>query len=730
MKYTPMFLSRKFIWIPAMGFALAGCTGSSSTSGAGRNGGTVEALSLPPDLSVIHFDDDTPAGALVSRAIGANLPANSPELNLDHEAVGPLQTVDMILCMLKHFKYEEHMKTGDECDGDAGYGVKMGLSQCQSSGGNSDAGSDVKVITVKSCRRDADAPHTVKVSFDMEGGRLFAEATIYAAPASSDSATSGYFGKFILAWKHSSGQSQGALWTVADTNGVIDAEGNAQNGWRFREEMGDDSSSAALVVDAGKRYASVSSRRGDDSETYSVSEYGNYFKIGDTVIEQCFDKTQFTEEIWSYDVWKKVENENTYTWEEVTPPKASVQFQSASGCYGNLNRYGVYVDQRCSLDDGAQVKESLPGNNGRTLTYVKKIGKLEQKTPRSVALSDLHGRLFETWSNNYTLSGSTLTLAVNNGQGDQLNLQVKYIADGFYAVKAAHQTNNGNPSWVDVDDVPITGQLNMYDVSNNSDASYDGSSLTLTTYDRRTINPGELSNYAIEGVVDFVDFDNSSNTYTFNVNDYMLLNGTEEMVGNASDNNYRRLKLNHATGDSANLIFEWHDGWGNDGQSNTRKEMSWENFQGLKEGSAYVTVEDPLMFNYSIDVSDLRSESASASAGDRVDFQYVGPGQLWGIQGSQDNQGRWHPNFSLKDGVIVQGSDNAEYAVYATRGSRLMTPQLDNNSDALVACTAMGNGSAPAAPTHLPSISPSEFTDAPVSVEAPTILEDWTVVTP
>ncbi len=462
MKCSGLYLSRKFLWVPAVALGLAGCTGGSSSTGldsggGGGGGGDVAALSLPSDLALVDFDSDENPNALVSRAVNESV--NKPQLNFDHDVMRPIQQAEMILCFFDHLKYQDN----DNCEP---YGVLMDMSLCESGASEKteenaqQEGSQSMTVTVLSCQETPESPLRVQLSFEGDGGdRLFVEAVIYAGPVPDGGGSAkGDFGKFILSWREGNDNS-GALWTLGETeDGILTSEGSAQKGWSFYESSargdgGSERSRAKMVVGTTGRRASVGLERGGSETSYTVFTASDSDKfvirpVGG--LAECYDKQEYNEEIWSYDISKKVGNNQVPV--ELT---TALQFKGDAICKrplsekisscpvgasttvegtqtfctktetvrGNLDRWGVRLhDYYCSMENGTKVHEENfsrgPGSSqGRELTYVKTTGRMEYRESRKIKLSDLGDRTFllRDMGSNYTVTknegADTVTLA-------------------------------------------------------------------------------------------------------------------------------------------------------------------------------------------------------------------------------------------------------------------------------------------------------------------------------
>ncbi len=120
---------------------------------------------------------------------------------------------------------------------------------------------------------------------------------------------------------------------------------------------------------------------------------------------------------------------------------------------------------------------------------------------------------------------------------------------------------------------------------------------------------------------------------------------------------------------------------------------TWNQFIGLTDASGEFLTFDPpidMLYNH-VTANDMNDDSTYD--GQQILLNYNGPGQLFGIPGSDVNLGgqndQWLPNFSLKDGTVVGPND--EYIVRALGVDQTLVvdpggaPQLDiTNADALV----------------------------------------------
>jgi len=80
--------------------------------------------------------------------------------------------------------------------------------------------------------------------------------------------------------------------------------------------------------------------------------------------------------------------------------------------------------------------------------------------------------------------------------------------------------------------------------------------------------------------------------------------------------------------------------------------VTWSSGQPTVVG---LTLDDPIQFTASFDDSD---------GTERTDYlNYEGPGQLWGIEWTGDDESGWAPNYNIADGTTLTATDGTEYIV-------------------------------------------------------------------
>ncbi len=462
--------------VGATALLLAACGGGgsgSSTSGGGGGGSAVTGLEMPTKLSVVTAAASASGAPAVGgivlnyKAIAHAMYANLGDVQGDtdysndlakvwvhDDSMGPLQTVNMILCLMDQTRASDMVNKGsyvalineNKCDeGNNGSGASSGGAQSSASGSTEQTTYNRWVID--STRADENSHQYVDIWIPGKPGgdpqhiedsqRILVHVDM-AAGVSADKP----FGEFTLSFKGvvDAADLPGSPVTTHDTNFVTISQGTlmtvAGNPLQFQfynasgTELGGamaqapfsrvESTNVILVDAAGTTGEAVThtyewnDHNGNMSQDsneirradYKVAFDSNYFvrQETNTTDEVCTARQQFNTNTWRYNLYHTVASNN---WNgtgrhvaagDLVKLNSGFPFSyqlSGQTHYGHVGYWGVWTEDNTALSslDGKTITKETYGAGGTAQSYTLKVssGVLHRRQVQALTLDRLVG---------------------------------------------------------------------------------------------------------------------------------------------------------------------------------------------------------------------------------------------------------------------------------------------------------------------------------------------------
>jgi hypothetical protein len=418
--------------------ALAGCGGSSSSSGA------VEGLDVPTTMSVVKAADDSGAtkpvsfktnfGGLAKAFTDADTDYSTDPVNtwVHDMSMEPLQIINEILCMMDQTRAEEMVNQGDYIALIDGTKCRQGQAQEDGSAGQSAAGGKTvqyEKWTVNSSRASNTANQIVKawVPDDMEGpgaGSQTIRAKVTITEGVSDDKP---FGDFVLNFAFYDDTTNlplggGTLKTLPASGGKVaysffETEGEEKTTYSAGEQFDEQATLVAMAPDGsdGRARTSTYFAGNDGGGSY---EEGGAFDLAfnetrmkrsraddvDTLdsgptTDACLARDSFNTHVWRYDLYHAADG----TWGgkaveggdrvELVSGFPFTYDNGGTDVFGHVGYWGVWVeDPDVTLADGAAINRiSFTSDTTTPYTVVRAPGKLIRRTAKELTLSKLAG---------------------------------------------------------------------------------------------------------------------------------------------------------------------------------------------------------------------------------------------------------------------------------------------------------------------------------------------------
>ncbi len=689
---------------------LAGCGGSGTTSGG------IEALSLADSMSVVTTNSGGSSASVApeSQADPATFPSTSDyktdvaQSHVYDPSMDPLQTVNMILCLLKQTAYSGLLNQGL-------YKAQIDELSCNSGGdGDSSSGTghssgaeqSFSVWVIDSSR--ASRTGAQELEFWIPGGSQDGEIRVHVSVTKGVS-DENPFGVFDLNYHqfesdNSTTRGFGNLHTLDAAAGFA--------GFSFYQEEGDVDSAQMPNEEARRIQANVlmsadqttgtarivSIRRenhGSGDSGQQIAEYRLAFDETHVARETvgvgtaCLSRTSFDTKTWRYNLYDAETGDRVEL-------QSGFGFQTQSGKYGWAGYYGLWLPQGETLADGATVTRNTYGQSTpQSYTVLKARGKLYQNTRHMLALTALAGESFEWWHQ-----------GAGPGQPVVRN-QVQYQSPNWVVVGT---WNDSNSDWDVVEpptaiDTAAVGVLGMWSSSLGGSCSFvDGASF-ITYYERELVGPthalfgsatnvdlygfhnclrpGITSSEATAGDIYFPNsYDvNSPVVYTIHGGDMtfttdVMSTPVEVGLGDAQEPSGGPYTWGMNSGAMVTAA-DWA------GLKDTSGVYTLDTFYTYETGAnpwnqlaiLFDASENPVVFDKPIQFSYTHHTADDANGSATFDnrtflLNYNGPGELGGIpyQGvdlNADNEpDRWYPKFSVVDATLC-GPTGTEYVMRA-----------------------------------------------------------------
>lgn len=403
-------------------FALAAAFGVSACSGGSSSGDSsvVEGLTIAEQMSVVTVDEpEANLPGLAPSAQAGGIPPNSPYATDESRgyvydpSMDSLQTVNMILCILKQTAYSGLLNEGY-------YKAQIDEQSCQSggeSGGDTGQSSGsqqaLSLWVVESARASNTSEQTLQfwIPENENGGGDGPSQTRARMSITEGVSDENPFGVFDLNWLDSfvdTGDVRGFgnLHTLDAADGYI--------GFSFYEEEGDVTQVLTNPNESAKRIqANVqmtadqsggvahivlqernSYNGGVDSGIIETSfrlafDLDNMLRAQDMDTPVCLSRTEFAQNTWRYNLY------DSTTGERITV-ESGFGFQTENGDYGYAGYHGLWAPENVEIAHGDVVTRQVYGEaTAETYTVFQAPGKLIRKTRNTLSTANLANVVFE-----------------------------------------------------------------------------------------------------------------------------------------------------------------------------------------------------------------------------------------------------------------------------------------------------------------------------------------------
>ena len=474
--------------------------------------------------------------------------------------------------------------------------------------------------------------------------------------------------------------------------------------------------------------------------------------------ESCLSRTVFDEVVGRYDLYNVADGSRVEL-NSGLAFKYDSDGDSTFDSFGHVGYWGVWAEKPDALVNGATIQVETPGTHDTTTyTILKAPGRLIKNTVQQLTLGEAHGIDFSYWSpdaqptyNNWIVQYLTTDDGVNT--------------NGFYKT-AGSQNGNQGPVVVPLQ-TPVLITLNAHE-SLQMNSQQLGGNIKFTQGDafliffkQEFINGSETASgglfadgaatlYCVDrcpvgtlGATELASWDSAysphvfdpANAIAFDINNTganalaLVRNSNSQIVKFADDVTDASLQASHSPNAwgvrSGSLVthdilltltnswdmynptivtvfYEWETGL-----NSFNKTTSIKNANGVIQ-----TFDKPIQISYIHSDANDRSGHGGAFSGKLFVLNYGGNGEFWGIPSVQDNNGRQHPNFNIKDGTVI-GANN-QYVVKAREVEGTMHADTGQ-------CTSL-TLTEPDAPVPSSITGAADIGDMPVVTSAPAVI--------
>ena len=678
---------------------LAACGGSSSD-------GTVSGLNVPQQVTLVEAQGNTGSLKLPSYLKAADYDSDPVRFWVHDESMEPLDTVNMILCMLAQTGYDDPdvLNAGPYlclvgCDDRGGAPV---------SGGREGAALNLEEWIVDSSRAAAADPHVVKfwvkTKGNVPGTNNEPPAVIYGRLTISESPSATLpYGRFTLNFKqllataqHNSTATlfQGTLSTVPRQDGqaefmFFNAFGDVTatpapntGAYRMRTRLVGSASGAS-----GRAYSELWNKYHNGTSVQSTrDEYflefnSNYLarkRVGTANTTQVLDRNNFTTTVFRYGVYDAQSGARIKR-------LSGFGVDTAAGRHGWAGYHGLWFPDEVTITNGqALFRRSFDSSTPTQYNAVIADGRLQKMTRTSSTLGNIknenletnsgssrlqvrwNGTIFQkmaTWDDNsrtWTPHNPPQTHTWSSGAWVNLWSQARGQIEFRYPATAPN----------DATVVKITKSSPV--LGNAPELS--GGSLTLYGYFQQ-LRAGitqNQANYISNETPHFPDataVNTGNKTYTFDAASMLLkLASTPVTLANGvtvtsgpgfngfwSGAMYTTPLTSFDDAASRATAYTWSTG-----------PNSWNKLRTLKDSQgAWVTFDPPLQLSYT------HNEPANTTYhGKAFSLEWEGS-DLHGVPYVEDASKRWYPAFNIPSGSIVSDG-NQSYKIKQLEGEQKM----------------------------------------------------------
>ncbi len=389
---------------------IVGCGGGGSSSS-----GNVEGLDVPSQVSLVDAQN---SGSLrVSPGVrNVSYDDDPVQFWIHDEAMGPLDTVNMILCSIQQTKYDDPSVLNK--------GPYIALVSCEERGsGGSDGGrggsaTQYDRFVVDSTRANADSPHIVKFWLDNDGpddkpGIIYGKVTITESPS-----TRNPFGLFTMDFKQllntqshddANVQFRGSLNTVARDDGqaefeflMIDGDPDQPQSvgeFAMRESarmVGAADGTSGRAISATKEAFNFGSGPQSNQSNFYVQFNSSYMarkKVTGSSATKVFSRTNFTTNVYRYGVYDATTNQRVES-------LSGFGVETENGEHGWAGYHGLWFPDHITVTDGQTLIRRSFDPDGTDTNYTAVIvpGRLEKHSRELSTLGNIKNEDLEMFS--------------------------------------------------------------------------------------------------------------------------------------------------------------------------------------------------------------------------------------------------------------------------------------------------------------------------------------------
>lgn len=708
-----------FVATALLGLAACGGGGSSSDSGA------VTGLFVADSMAVVTTNE---GGSSASVAPQAQADTSGFSATCDYNtdvsrahvydpSMSPLQTVNMILCLVKQTAYSDVVNEGV-------YKAQIDEISCNQGSGEGSTGQSsgeqqsFNVWVIENTRATATSNQVCEFWIPPMSGQDNKQIRVRLEISKGRDETNP-FGVFDLNWieidlNDDSVAGFGNLHTLDADGGYV--------GFSFYQEEGDvtvvpPSGREARRIQANVRMTAdqsqgvarvVSTRR--ENHTGDTGQLTDEYQLAydETHVERltlpstqvCLSRVDFLTRTWRYNLYDATTGDRIER-------NSGFGFQTADGDYGWVGYHGLWLPGDAELESGDTVTRNSFGGTAQQYTVLVAPGKLIRNTRQTLALTELSGVVFEWWHPSLV------------GGFQIVRDRVEYQSPNWVATE---RWSDQNQSWTPFQS-PVTinvsslGFLGLYSDSLGGPCSFVYGDTTITYFTRETVGPNDAifaSDDTIElngwfnclrsgittaeanlGDVYFTDSNDVNVPYRYEIHQEnmaftRITSGTPAVglgLGQAPTEGPNQWGMNSGpmvTTTVAATLTSPQDVW------NVSVFYTYET--GANAWNQFVTVldtngdavdfEKPLQFAYTHSTTDDANQD-TAYNGRTFLLTYNGAGDLGGIPfagvdfDNDDQADRWYPLFSIKTGTLC-GPTGTEYVIKAIESEQTLAEDNGN----------------------------------------------------
>lgn len=475
--------------------------------------------------------------------------------------------------------------------------------------------------------------------------------------------------------------------------------------------------------------------------------------------ESCLNRTAFDETVGRYDLYSAADGSRIEL-NSGLAFKYDSDDDSTFDSFGHVGYWGVWSEKPDALLNGATIQVETPGTQTTTdYTIIKAPGRLIKNTVQELVLSEAHGIEFSYWSQDAQQSN------FNNWIVQYLTAADDPVeVDGFYKTGGSQNGDQGPMVMpLDAPVLIVLGEhesLHMHSQQLGGNIQFTQGNSSLTFFKQEFINGSETTSLFVDGPaalvcidrcpvgtlgeVELASWDSAYSpraTDLDNVIMFTIDNTGENPLALIRDSNGEVVK--YADGITEASLQESHspNAWGVrsgrmitpdvyaeltnvwDIHNPSKVTVFYEWETGLNDFNKTTSIKDsngviqtfdkPIQITYTHTDATDRSGDAGTFNNKLFMLNYGGGGNLWGIPGTQSEDGRYNPVFNIADGTLI-GADN-EFVVKAREVEGTMQAVNDDQC-ALLTLTE------PDAPVPTGITGDADIGDMPVVTSAPAVI--------